>query len=65
MQVNAFNFLDDTLLIEDDNDNKHAVKARRTRRKRRSRMNELEARRAVEELMITKHYQSYENLYDY
>lgn len=62
MQNNAY-FLDDTLLIADDD--KPAVKARRGRRRRNSKMSALDARRAVEELMITKHYQSYDNLYDY
>ena len=63
MQMNNFNFLDDTLLIKEENDNKTAKKVRVSRR-RKSKMSSLEARRAVEELMLVKQYQSYDKLYD-
>ena len=64
MQVTDFNFLDDTLLIKEENDNKTAKRVRQSRRRRKSKMTTLEARRAVEELMLVKQYQSYDKLYD-
>ena len=64
MQVNKFNFLDDTLLIKEENDNKTAKRVRQSRRRGQSKMTTLEARRAVEELMLVKQYQSYDKLYD-
>ncbi len=64
MQISDFKFLDDTLLMKEENDNKTASRVKRARRQRKSKMTSLEARRAVEELMLVKQYQSYEKLYD-
>ncbi len=65
MQYDDFDFLDDTLLIKEENENKTAKRAKRASRRRKSKMTSLDARRAVEELMMVKQYQSYEKLYEY
>ena len=65
MQEYDFNFSEDTLLVEEENENTSGKRVRQSRRRRKSKMTSLEARRAVEELMLVKQYQLYDELYDY
>lgn len=58
-----YDLLDEDLLINEESST--AKRTRRTRQRRNSKLSSLEARRAVEELMMVKQYQTYDKLYDY